>query len=313
MSLHRHPDPAIAAWLADGPTDLSSPTRNAISETVRTTRQRHSRVAWLPEVPLGRLLVLAGIVLATFLALAVAGGGSRLIGPQPTVAPAPAVVQAPSSLEPVRSECWGPGMATIPSEGTVALRGTTLSLGYAVPVDIELEAGIAGRTVAFGAPFAVPHHLGGEGRQPIVPGSLGVHVVDVTGAIRHGSLESQPRIGTDAKTFLGDLDTPHPYQNGVIDFEVDEVAETQVAGQPAWSARVSVPDLDPPMWSHIDYQDADRGCAVDFGVPNRVWVVDVGSSIVLIQAWASDDATLETWLPEATRLIETFRFQSEAP
>jgi hypothetical protein len=40
--------------------------------------------------------------------------------------------------------------------------------------------------------------------------------------------------------------------------------------------------------------------------------MDVGSSIVLVQAWASDDAVLEAWLPQATRLVDTFRFRPEA-
>ena len=89
---------------------------------------------------------------------------------------------------------------------------------------------------------------------------------------------------------------------------------TRLAGMPAWSARVSVPDLSPPMWSHINSQlGGGRDCAVEFGLPNRVWLMNVGSSMVLVQAWASDEPGLEAWLPDATRLADTFRLRSTTP
>jgi len=177
-------------------------------------------------------------------------------------------------------------------------------MDYSLPATLDLATPAGDGAVAFRAPFASPFQS-----------SHGIAVVDVTRAIRHGSLIVQPRLGTDAETFLRDLDIaiPYPYNgvDGVIDFEVDDVALTHLAGMPAWTARVSVPELDPPMWSHID--TASRDCAVEFGLPNRIWVMDVGSSIVLVQAWASDDAELAAWLPEATLLVDTFRFRSEAP
>jgi hypothetical protein len=324
MSFTRHPDPAIAAWLADGPTELSSPTRRAISVTVRTTRQRRSTVSWLPDPHRGRLLALAGGVLAVALTLAVAAGAVRLVGPQPSVLPAQSVLPAPTapprptSPAPTRSAqvmpCWyADTTMTVPSQGSVTLPGTAVSMDYSLPPTLDLATSAGDGAVAFRAPFALPRSVVGDGQQESIPVSHGIAVVDVTRAVRHGTLILQPRLGTDAETFLRDLDIaiPYPYNgvDGVIDFEVDDVALTQLAGMPAWTARVSVPELDPPMWSHID--TAGRGCAVEFGVPNRIWVMDVGSSIVLVQAWASDDAELAAWLPDAIRLVDTFRFRSE--
>jgi hypothetical protein len=326
MSLDRHPDPAIAAWLADGPTELSSPTRSAISVTVRTTRQRRSALSWLPDPHRGRLLALVG-VLTVVLTLAVAAGAARLVGPQPSVLPAPSGLTAPTapapstSPAPTRSArvapCWdADATVTVPSEGSVTLPGTAVSMDYSLPPILNLATSAGDGAVAFRAPFAFPPPVVGDGEQESVPASHGIAVVDVTRAVRHGSLILQPRLGTDAETFLRDLDIaiPYPYNgvDGVIDFEVDEVALTQLAGMPAWTARVSVPDLDPPMWSHIDnHEGAGRGCAVEFGMPNRIWVMDVGSSIVLVQVWASDDAELAAWLPDAIRLVDSFRFRSE--
>jgi hypothetical protein len=225
---------------------------------------------------------------------------------QPTVTPVAEV----ASGNPV---CWASdGPSTIQRQGTVTIPGTALSLDYSLPAELDLHAGIANGVVGFGTPSGLPERLAGEGGQQIVPSGHGVAVVDVTSAIRHGSLIEQPRIGTDAETFLRDLDAPLPYQDGVIDFEVQDVATTELAGRTAWAARVSVPDLDPPMWSHIDQvKGGARDCAVEFGVANRVWVFNVGTSIVLVQAWASDDQALTAWLPDATKLIDAFRFGSD--
>jgi hypothetical protein len=224
-----------------------------------------------------------------------------------TATPVPTVVEA------VRPACWASdGPLTIPGQGTVTIPGTTLSIDYSLPAAFELEADAADGVVGFGTPYGLPQFLARAPERAILPGSSGVAVVDVTTAIRHGSLIEQPRIGTDAETFLRDLDIALPYQNGVIDFEVADVAATQLAGTTAWSARVTVPDLDPPMWSHIDkLEGSNRDCAVEFGMANRVWVLDVGSSIVLVQAWAADDAALTAWLPDATQLMDTFRFRSD--
>ena len=254
--------------------------------------------------------VIAGIVLAG-VSLIVSACGQT---PTTTVEKADqSTAMPPEVIAPGPPVCWEPdGRSTIPSHGTVTIPGTALSVDYSLPAELNLHAGMTDGVVGFGTPVGLPERLAGTDMQQIVHGGHGVAVVDVTSAVRHGSLIEQPPIGTDAETFLHDLDTPLPYQDGVIDFEVHDVAATQLAGRTAWAARVDVPVLDPPMWSHIDKFGAiDRGCAVEFGIANRVWVFDVGTSIVLVQAWASDDQALTAWLPDATKLIDAFRLRSD--
>jgi hypothetical protein len=54
--------------------------------------------------------------------------------------------------------------------------------------------------------------------------------------------------------------------------------------------------------SHVDLVDAE---AVEFGRPNRTFVVEVGERVVLIQIWAESEDLLSTWMPDALRLVET--------
>ena len=316
MNRSRHPDPTIAAWLADGPTELSTAARDAIAATVRTTRRRRRLALSRPDLRRTRPLAWAAVLLTVVLTLAVAAGAAGLlrptteipvptaVGPLPTeirvVGPPPTESPTPTpNRGRVSTVCWAGGLSlTVPGQGTIMLRGSAVSMDYSVPVALDLDAWAADGVVGFGLPI----------------GRRGVAVVDVSQAVRHGSTVAQPRIGSNAQTFLPDLDEALPSGDGVIDFEVDDVEATQLAGRPAWSARVSVPELDPPMWSHIDtLANSDRTCAVEFGMPNRIWVFDVGSSIVLVQAWATDEAGLTAWLPEATRLVDTFRFRSDQP
>jgi hypothetical protein len=257
-----------------------------------------------------------GITLLAAAALLLVGGalaaGSGVVRLRSIVPPVP----APSSAMPVTAPaptwrarsapaCWeAASTVDIASQGTVTLSGTTVSLDYALPAELGLDAASANGAVGFGTPLGLPQDFSG---------GHGVVVADVSEAVRHGSLVQQPVLGTDAETFLRDLDMAFPYQDGIIDFKVDDVAPTQMAGMPAWSATISVPH-DVSMWSHIDrLLRGDRGCAAEFGMANRVWVMDVGSSVVLVQVWASDDLALDAWLPNATRLVDALRFRSAAP
>ena len=61
MSAPRDPDVILAAWLDDGPADLPSSTRRAISTAVRTTPQSRAGLglpAWRPTM--SKFLALAG-------------------------------------------------------------------------------------------------------------------------------------------------------------------------------------------------------------------------------------------------------------
>ena len=54
--------------------------------------------------------------------------------------------------------------------------------------------------------------------------------------------------------------------------------------------------------SHVDLLSAE---AVEFGRPNRTFVVEVGERVVLIQIWAESEELLSTWMPDALRLVDT--------
>lgn len=302
-----HPDPSIAAWLADGPDALSPQRRAEVKSIARATAQRRLVVLPLPTTRGLRLVLAAAALGVLTIALAIGSGSLNLLTPppEPTQTPALDVNAVPA--------CWAEERSlSVPASGRLGVEGMPFSVSYSLPPGLELVGGAADGVIGFGTPYGLPHRVVGGGAEVFVPGSRGVVVADVTAAVRHGSLIAQPPIGTDARTFLEDLDSPVAYGDGTIDFEVDEVTQTEVGGRPAWTARVRVPELDPPMWSHIDRRPpGKRDCAVEFGMPNRVWVLDVGSSIVLVQAWAADEEGLVAWLPEATRLFETFRFSTE--
>jgi hypothetical protein len=113
MSVRRDPDVVLAAWLDDGPTDLPSSTRRAISTAVRTTPQARAGfgpLAWRPTM--SRFLVLAGAaaVVAVGIGLfAIAGprspGGVGGVGgasptASPTASPSPTPSPTPASPSP---------------------------------------------------------------------------------------------------------------------------------------------------------------------------------------------------------------------
>ena len=90
MSAPRDPDVILAAWLDDGPADLPSSTRRAISTAVRTTPQARAGFglpAWRP--PMSRFFVLAGAAAV----VAVAIGAFAILMPGP-----PAIVGGPANL-----------------------------------------------------------------------------------------------------------------------------------------------------------------------------------------------------------------------
>lgn len=257
-----------------------------------------------------------GITVLAAAAIVLVGGalaaGSGVVRLPSIVRPVPsasfaALVTAPVPTWPAgwTTPCWeAASTVDIASQGSVTLSGTTLTLDYTLPAELGLNAASANGAVGFGMPNGFPQSFSGGN---------GIVVADVSEAVRHGSLVEQPILGTDAESFLRDLDVAFPYQDKIIDFKVDEVVPTEIAKMPAWSATISVPD-DVSMWSHIDtLRGGGRGCAVEFGMANRVWVMDVGPSVVLVQAWASDDVALQKWLPDATRLVDALRFRSDAP
>jgi hypothetical protein len=128
-----------------------------------------------------------------------------------------------------------------------------------------------------------------------VPGSRGVIVADVTGAVvLHG--EADPDLRDDPQGFLADLDATSV-------FAVDDVAPAQLGGVAAVSAYVT---LERAWYSHLDLDDAMG--SVDFGHPSYVVVAELADALVLVQVWAETREELDSWLPTATEFVESIRF-----
>ena len=301
MTPYRHPDPAIDAWLADGPTTLSASATLAIKSAARALPQR--RVVNIPRPGPARrpLLIAAAAVLAAAAALAVIGG-PLWFTPVPEPSSSIAFPSAESSL---RADV--PDLGCLPREeqvpphplvGRAASPFAALAIDYAVPATTPLSI-----TMSPG----LLHLWAGNAH--------GLLVVDVTGATRHGSLVEQPQLGTDAASFLAELEKRFPYQGTVVDFDVLQLTATTLAERSGWSARV-VMNAEHLWVTHIDRIASngtrlDRTCAVEFDVNHRLIVLDVGSLIVAVQIWAASEQELARWLPEAMGIADSLRFHEE--
>jgi hypothetical protein len=174
------------------------------------------------------------------------------------------------------------------------LPSSRLSVEWSLPPETNLTVTIAGDMLSFDA-----------------GATRGVLVVDLTDAIRHGSLAEQPPLGTDARSFLDELEKPFPYQGAVIDFDVTDVTATTLDGRPAWSAVVTL-GAEHSTFTHIDSYLSNgkirtRTCAMEFGLPNQVIVSDVGTAVVGVQTWAESESELAAWLPEARGVADALR------
>ena len=299
MSLYRHPDPAIEAWLADGPATLSAEATMAIKSGARALRQRReATIPWPTRAQRPMLIAAAALlVAAATLALAVGGPVWFAPGPQPSETASPSV---DASLPIVTEDCF-PIDDELPSHqpiGRAAFPSAELAIDYALPASAALTISMEPGLLHFSA-----------GR------THGLLVVDVTEAIRHGSLVDQPPLGTDAASFLSELEKPFEYRREVIDFDVNGATSTTLGGRPGWSATVSM-SAEHSSWTHIDRTAADgtgRGCAMEFDVPHRLIVVDVGSLVVAVQPWAASEQELAQWLPEAMQIAEALRLSEVSP
>jgi hypothetical protein len=304
MSLYRHPDPRIEAWLADGPTTLSGIATMGIKTAARALPQR--RGVALPWSSGGRstrtMLLAAAAVLAAAATLALVVGGPVWFAPDPgptaTPAASPSAAASAAALAspptiasavdcfPLRDQPPG-GMPV----GGATLTGLRVAVEYSLPPEAGVTVAMAGGTLGFAA-----------------EGTHGIVVVDVTEARRHGSLIEQPRLGTDARTFLEDLEKRFPYTVGqVIDFDVTDLTATTLGGRTAWSAVVTW-SAEHNSWTHIDratYSPTVSACALEFDVPHRLFVVDVGKAVVAVQIWAATEPELTAWLPQAIGLADS--------
>lgn len=304
MSQFRHPDPAIGAWLADGPTSLSGSATIAIKSAARALPQRRGMTFPWPGRAPRPMLIAATAALAAAATVAFAVGVPLWFTPDPEPSRTPAPSQsAPASPPP--AIVTGDGCFPLDDQpaggvpiGRAVLLHSRVAVDYSLPSETGLTVMMAGGTLGF---TAGPTH--------------GIVVVDVTEAKRHGSLIEQPPLGTDARTFLDELEKRIPYTGGqVIDFDVTDLTATTLGGRRAWSAVVTW-STEHSSWTHIDratYGATESSCALEFDVPHRLFVVDVGPAVVAVQIWAATASELTAWLPEAVVIADSLRL-SEAP
>lgn len=303
MSLYRLPDPNIDSWLADGPSSLSRAAVATIKSATRAMPQRRRLAVPWPSRVTRPMLVAAAAILTAVALVALAVGGSLWFAPAPE--PSPSAVTSPSPAASPRAVTIGdvclpiddkPGGAPV---GRAVLSTSRLSVEYSLPPEAALTVTMGGGILSFAADR-----------------THGIVVVDVTGATRHGSLVEQPPLGTDAISFLDELDRRFPYTGGqVIDFDVRDITATTLGGRPAWSAVVGF-GADHSSWTHIDHvapgrTGLQRGCALEFRVPHRLIVTDVGASVVAVQLWAATEVELANWLPQAIPLADSLRISEE--
>ena len=283
MSLYRHPDAAIAAWLDDGPIELSRGLAIGVKTSIRATRQRSVVVLPLPLArrgPSWRALFAAGaIVLALVTGVAIAAGmwPPNDSTPSPTTSADP---QAKDGLHILPADRKGVATSTVVGGGWRAQLEYTIPDSWQLAV-MPLPGGDGRQALAFtldgGAAYAAG--AGGRGR--------GIVVSDVTGATTH--YNNGVIVGErDARTFLTRL-----AETELGQFDVGEVSATSVAGLPALTATVSR--------GHVD-----NAGGLDFRMPSQIIAADYRGGILVVQIWAETEAALAAWVPEARGFIATF-------
>lgn len=120
MNTQRDPDAVLAAWLDDGPTDLPSSTRRAISTAVRATPQaraglglpvRRPLMSRLQALAAAAVLAAAGVGLSAIVMPRAPGGvgGSAVSKPTPSPSPTPSVASAsPAPASSIDTSGWTP-------------------------------------------------------------------------------------------------------------------------------------------------------------------------------------------------------------
>ena len=272
----RNRDEIVQAWIGAGPRELPESARHAITTTIRTLPQR-SRGSLLPAAILGVAAAVAVVTAAIF-----------VTAPRP----APNVGAVPGSIE----------LSTV---------GGEITLSYRIPADLDVTVedafaaaegtrAIIGFTergsglYGFGSGGDTADMIRPEQRQ-LPAGTRGVVVADVTDVKTHG-LRGQV-LGTTAAEFVEGIAAYPPWT-------VRDVSETTVAGLPALAAWVV---SDPRDWAHLDTPEA-AGTRIEMLHPSKIFVTTLGGTRLMVQVWAPTEAELQTWLPRAMQLVDSFEF-----
>jgi hypothetical protein len=104
-------------------------------------------------------------------------------------------------------------------------------------------------------------------------------------------------LGTTAAEFVDGIAAYPPWT-------VRDVSETTIAGLAALEASVV---SDPRDWAHLDTPEAD-GTRIEMLHPSKIFVTTLGATRLMVQVWAPSEAELQTWLPQAMQLVESFEF-----
>jgi len=289
MSLTGHPDPTIAAWIADGPDTLSTHAVAAVKSSVRRTRQRSRSVV----VPLRSTIAARRVLLVAAVLALVAAGVAALAGILPPTDVPPSSPEPTAAAKPTsRTDAHvlpdgggGPG-ATIRGEPWSKRLDYHVPQGWDLDVRRQTSANVGDGSAKTGVAFTldgVGPYGAAIGTAP--PEARGVVVAEVTGATAH---DPEPVGEGGARRFLERLEEVHFFIT-----DVGDITETTFDAFPALAADVAGGHLDAvPM--------------IDFRVPSRVIVADIDGGILLIQIWAGSDQALQAWLPDAMAFVSTF-------
>jgi len=285
MSLYRHPDAAIAAWLDDGPLHLSGEVRNAVKATIRDTRQRSVVVLPLPMLRRAapwRLVLVAALALSLLAGLAFVAGMVPNVTQEPnaTAGPTPAATHATASNPPAEGA----------ARPTIRGAGRTIELEWPFAEGVVYDHGPVDPT--FGGAGQQGYFFTFDGRgQYGAEGGHGFVIADVLGAT----------VPYNDGVVLGDIDatTFMSRMGSSARFEVGAVAAASVGGLAGVEADVDGPTL-------------ERVASMDLSLPSHVIALDASGGIIAIQIWASSRGRLAEWLPEARSLLEELRFVEPA-
>ena len=271
----------------EGSTPLPDEVREAIRAQLPSIQQRPA--SWLarrtfamhPMLRFGAAVTAVAIVsLLTYIAMS---GGIR-------TGPAPSPTQAAATPIPVR-EAFEPLSAALRNDGHVT------RLEFDLPTDGSLSVD----TDDFEWQLRVHDGAPGEASGA----TWGINIADVAGATNHRDrFENDVISGDDPASFLDGLAATGSYLVG-------ESTEVQLDGRAALVTDIA-PAVDPTVsgegYPHLDVSGAG---GVSFDRPNRVYLMEVGSQILMIQVWAATDAALAIRIPLAERIVGSMRFQTE--